>query len=83
MLKVDIIYCEHCNYLPRAKELKRGLVESFGEDLEVSLAVGSTGIFDVYLNDEIIFSKFKELRFPELDEIKGKINARLVAATVE
>ncbi len=77
MLNVEIIYCEHCNYLPRAKEFKRRLEESYGDNIEVFLAAGSTGIFDVYVQGDMVFSKYKELRFPDFEEIKGAIDSRL------
>ena len=46
-----------------AAELK----ESFKIDAE--LLEGSKGIFDVHINDKLIFSKHAESRFPFLGEV--------------
>ncbi|QTD54405.1 Rdx family protein [Sulfidibacter corallicola] len=37
---------------------------------ECELEVGSRGIFDVWVDGRLIFSKHREGRFPEHDEIK-------------
>jgi len=44
-------------------ELKNNL----GADIE--LVAGSNGIFDIMVDGKLIFSKFKEGRFPQADEI--------------
>jgi len=45
-------------------ELLRNLPE-----VEVELIGGHRGIFDVYCDDRLVFSKHREHRFPENDEI--------------
>ena len=44
--------------------------------LSAEFIVGSKGIFDVKMDDELIFSKFSLERFPYLGEISGLIKAR-------
>jgi len=44
-------------------ELKKNL----GADIE--LVAGSNGIFDITVNGKVIFSKFKQGRFPQTDEV--------------
>ena len=44
-------------------ELKKNL----GADIE--LVAGSNGIFDITVDGRIIFSKFKQGRFPQADEV--------------
>lgn len=83
MVSVSIIYCEHCNYIPRALQLMKGLQEAFKDDVEVALEPGSTGIFDVYVGDEVVFSKYKELRFPTLDEIKAIVEDKIATVQTE
>jgi selT/selW/selH-like putative selenoprotein len=51
-----------------AEEIKSKL-----NDVSVDLIEGSGGIFDVAKNGEIIFSRTREGRFPEVDEILIKI----------
>lgn len=79
MVSVTIVYCEHCNYLPRARQLMKGLKDAFKDNVEVSLESGSTGIFDVYVGEELVFSKYKELRFPSQDEIKAIAENKIAA----
>ena len=43
------------------------LREAFG--IEAALTEGSSGSFDVFVNGELVFSKFEEGRFPGIDEI--------------
>ncbi|MBO1319005.1 Rdx family protein [Acanthopleuribacter pedis] len=40
------------------------------DSFETELEVGSAGVFDVYVDGRLIFSKHKENRFPEHDEIR-------------
>jgi len=41
------------------------------------LIEGRNGIFDVKLDDELIFSKYELERFPEKDEVIGLIQDRI------
>jgi selenoprotein W-related protein len=43
------------------------LKKKFGADIE--LIAGSNGIFDITVDGNIIFSKFKQKRFPQADEV--------------
>ena len=52
-----------------AAEIKRA------RGLETTLTKGSGGQFEVSLDGELIFSKKQLGRFPDLDEILGKIPA--------
>jgi selT/selW/selH-like putative selenoprotein len=42
-------------------------------DVTVDLIEGSGGVFDISINGEIIFSRTREGRFPEADEILTKL----------
>lgn len=68
MVTVKIVYCRPCGYLDRALELARDLLQYF-ENIKVEIEQGKNGIFDVYLDEELIFSRYKEKRFPEYIEI--------------
>ncbi len=45
--------------------------------LKPELIEGRNGIFDVKLDDELIFSKYEVERFPEGDEVIDLIKARI------
>lgn len=70
MKKVRIVYCKPCGYFPEASSLKRFL-ESY--DVSVELVAGTNGVFDVYFEGRLVFSKFIEKRFPSPGEIKEAI----------
>ena len=40
---------------------------------EIELIAGSNGIFDVTVDNKLIFSKFTQKRFPDTEEIVGLI----------
>lgn len=65
---MKIVYCVPCGYITRAKWLKEDL-EKKVLNLKVDLEGGENGIFDVYADKKLIFSKHKTGRFPESDEI--------------
>ncbi len=46
------------------------------DDIDVNLIEGSGGIFDVYFNDDLIFSKKLLNRFPNKGEIIDIINEK-------
>jgi len=40
---------------------------------EIELVAGSNGVFDISLDGNMIYSKFKEGRFPQTDEILARV----------
>lgn len=57
------------------------LLVTFDRELaEVALAPGDTGIFEVTLNGEVVWSRSVEGRFPELKELKQRIRDRVAPA---
>ena len=65
-----IEYCVVWNYFPAASRAEQEIKENFPRAV-VELIKGSGGIFDVYLNDKLIFSKkaMQNPRFPEQGEL--------------
>lgn len=70
LVSVEIKYCVPCGYLPRAQEFKKALEE---EGASVELIDGDRGVFDVWVNDNLVFSKHKAGRFPSIEEITQKL----------
>jgi selenoprotein W-related protein len=71
---VEIIYCTQCRWLLRAAWLAQELLTTFEADLSaVSLLPGTGGVFEVRLNDAVIFSRKQAGRFPESKELKQLI----------
>lgn len=76
--KVEITFCAQCNFLLRAAWMAQELLSTFGTDLEaVALKPGTGGIFEVRLNDELLFSRKQAGRFPESKELKQMVRDRI------
>jgi len=72
-MTVKIEYCVPCGYLPRAESLAAEIQKKYGVDAE--LIHGVKGIFDVYVDDKLVFSRHQEGRFPEPQDIFDKVGA--------
>ena len=76
--QVEIEYCTQCHWLLRAAWMAQELLTTFESDLNrVSLVPGTSGIFEVRLNNEVIFSRKMQQRFPESKELKQLIRDRI------
>ena len=74
MKKVKITYCKLWNYKPKAVSLAEKIKKLLNIDSEI--LAGAKGIFDVeYPAGNLIFSKFKEFKFPNEEEVIEKINS--------
>lgn len=72
--RIRIIYCTQCRWLLRAGWTAQELLTTFTDELEeVALAPGTGGIFDIYLNGKLIYSRKEEGGFPELKVLKQLI----------
>lgn len=80
-MNVRIVYCVPCGHLPRAMELSRELLTRYGQRLNKSFSVtldtSDGGIFEVWIDNERIFSRHEERRFPEINEIVDEIEKRI------
>lgn len=75
---ITIEYCSQCRFILRATWLAQEILMTFVDELyEVALRPGSGGIFDIYLDAELLFSKKTEGRFPESSELKQLIRDRI------
>jgi selenoprotein W-related protein len=77
-LKLTIVYCTRCNWLLRAAWMAQEVLTTFGQDLHsVALQPGEGGIYEIWLDQELLFSRKNEGRFPEAKEIKQLIRDRI------
>ena len=75
-MNISIEYCSMWNYLPKASSLEVELKNNFPQ-ADISLISSGGGVFEISLNDNLIFSKKALNRFPESGEIKKLIMDRL------
>ena len=69
--RVEIRYCRQCRWMLRSAWMAQELLTTFEEELaEVALRPGTGGIFEVRVNDELIWSRSDAGRFPDIKELK-------------
>jgi selenoprotein W-related protein len=77
--RLEMHYCTQCRWLLRAAWMAQELLTTFEQELgEVALVPGTGGIFEVWLNGELIFSRKESGRFPESKELKQLVRDRIV-----
>ena len=77
--RIIIYYCNGCRWLPRASWMAQELLTTFAEELaEVSLRPGSSGQFDLFLDDQLLWCRKEDGGFPELKLIKQRIRDRVL-----
>lgn len=69
--RIAIHYCTQCRWLLRAAWMAQELLTTFSEELgEVALVPGTGGIFEVWVNETLVWSRAAQGRFPEITELK-------------
>lgn len=68
---VTIEYCTLCRWMLRATWTSQELLTTFHDELqEVTIKKGTGGIFNIYANGTLVFSRSNEGRFPDMAELK-------------
>lgn len=77
-IEITIEYCASCNYLPRALWMAGEILAEIQADVaRFVLVPGDRGVFEWSAGGDPVFSKAALGRFPELDELKQIIYAKL------
>ncbi|WP_282603896.1 SelT/SelW/SelH family protein [Paracoccus sp. PARArs4] len=72
--RITIRYCTGCNWLLRAGWMAQELLQTFGEDLaEVAIIPGTGGIFQIAVDDRLIWDRKTDGGFPGPKEIKQRL----------
>jgi selenoprotein W-related protein len=75
---IRITYCTQCNWLLRSAWMAQELLSTFVAEVgEVSLRPGSGGIFEVHVDEVLIWSRAEQGRFPDIKELKQLVRARI------
>ena len=76
--RIEIEYCTQCRWLLRAAWTAQELLVTFEDALAgVTLVPGKGGVFEVRADEEVIWSRKAEGRFPELRELKQRLRDRI------
>ncbi|MCO5221710.1 MAG: Rdx family protein [Thermomicrobiales bacterium] len=72
---VRIAFCFECGFTRRANKLAGDVMEEFGDFLPggVTIVPGEREIFDVWLDDRLLFSRKKAGRFPNEREVEDQL----------
>ena len=71
---ITITYCTQCRWLLRAAWIAQELLTTFdGEIAELTLKPASGGVFEVTADDQLVWSRKQEGRFPEITELKQRV----------
>lgn len=70
-MKVSIEYCTSWGYLNQALSLRESIEKQFGVKAELIKGIG--GVFEVSVNDNLLYSKKDLGRFPNENEIEDLI----------
>lgn len=69
--RIAIRYCTQCRWLLRAAWMAQELLTTFVLDIgEVALIPGTGGVFEVWADETLLWSRANEGRFPEITELK-------------
>lgn len=76
--RVSITYCTQCNWLLRTAWLAQELLTTFSEELgEVALIPGSGGVFQVKVDEQLIWCRRQEGDFPQAKVLKQRVRDRI------
>lgn len=76
--RLEIRYCPRCRWLTRAAWLAQELLTTFeGELGELALVPADSGVFEVVLDGERIFSRAEAGRLPDAKELKRLVRDRV------
>jgi len=62
--------------LPRASSMASKILDRYGNSIaSLSLVPSSGGVYDIFKDDIMIFSKKEEGRFPEIEEVYNLLDS--------
>lgn len=76
---VEITYCRLCGWGLRGTWMAQELLTTFADELgSVTLTPDTTGgVFEVQVNDELVWSRKEKGRFPDIKEVKLLVRDRI------
>lgn len=72
--RVSILYCTQCNWLLRAGWMAQELLQTFSDRLgEVALLPGTSGVFEIRVDDVLIWERKRDGGFPGPKALKQRL----------
>lgn len=76
---ITIEYCPKCNWMMRAAYMAQELLTTFTDDIEGVMLKPSeiSGRYTISINNDILFDRKREGRFPEIKELKQALRDKV------
>lgn len=76
---IEIVYCSLCGWGLRANWMSQELLNTFADEIGsvTQTPDRSGGVFDVFVENAIVYSRKTEGRFPDIKELKQLIRDRI------
>ncbi len=75
---ISITYCTQCNWMLRSAWMAQELLSTFSLELgSVSLTPGSGGIFEIRIDDELVWERKRDGGFPDSRALKQLVRDRI------
>jgi selenoprotein W-related protein len=76
--RIEIVYCTQCRWLLRAAWMAQELLTTFADEVgEVALVPGKGGVFEVRVDEDLLWSRQEQGRFPEIKELKQLVRDKV------
>jgi selenoprotein W-related protein len=76
--RVEIVFCTQCRWLLRAAWMAQELLTTFAEELgEAALVPGTGGVFQIRVNDELVWDRAVQGGFPDIKQLKQLVRDRI------
>ncbi len=77
-LRLSITYCTQCNWLLRSAWMAQEVLSTFGTEMgEVILVPGTGGIFEIRLDEAVIWERKRDGGFPDIKVLKQMVRDHL------
>lgn len=75
---VTITYCTQCNWMLRSAWMAQELLSTFSLELaSVTLVPGTGGIFEIHLDDDLVWERKRDGGFPDSRVLKQMVRDRI------
>ena len=76
--RIEFLFCNQCRWLLRTAWMAQELLTTFPAEIgEVAILPGTGGVFEIRVNDELIWSRKEQGRFPDIKELKQLVRDKI------
>ncbi len=76
--RLTITYCTQCNWLLRSAWMAQEVLSTFSFEMgEVILRPGTGGIFEIWLDGDLIWERNRDGGFPDVKQLKQMVRDRI------